>query len=67
MRILKDINSDSEFRPCPNDAFMQFSFDDLMKEYVNGFHVHVTAERLELRMRSGSIGRHPQWDSSCPQ
>lgn len=59
--ILKDINSDNpdpELKPFSDNAFMQAFFDDLKKEYVNGFYVNITKERTDLQMTAGYIGRY---------
>ena len=60
-RILDNLNSekpDPELKPFSDDAFMEVFFDDLKKEYVNGFYVNITGERVDLRMTAGYIGRY---------
>ena len=60
-RILKDVNSDNpdpELKPFSDDSFMRAFFDDLKKEYTNGFYVNITEERADLKMTAGYIGRY---------
>ena len=33
-------------------------FDDLKKEYQNGFYVHITEERTDLKLTAAYIGRY---------
>ena len=37
---------------------MKGFFDDLKKEYKNGFYVHISKERKDLQMTVGYIGRY---------
>jgi hypothetical protein len=37
---------------------MKTFFDDLKKEYTNGFYVHITEERQDLKQTVGYIGRY---------
>nr|VFK47044.1 MAG: Putative transposase [Candidatus Kentron sp. SD]VFK49822.1 MAG: Putative transposase [Candidatus Kentron sp. SD]VFK49963.1 MAG: Putative transposase [Candidatus Kentron sp. SD] len=60
-RIQKELRSDA-----PDPDLMVFSepsamkgfFDDLKKEYKNGFYVHISKERKDLQMTVGYIGRY---------
>nr|VFJ69310.1 MAG: Putative transposase [Candidatus Kentron sp. FW] len=60
-RVRKELRSD-----VPDPELMVFSepstmkgfFDDLKREYKNGFFVHVSEERKELLMTIGYIGRY---------
>ena len=60
-RILDNLNSDNpdpELKPFSDDDFMLAFFDDLKKEYVNGFYVNITKERTDLKLTAGYIGRY---------
>lgn len=60
-RILDNLNSDNpdpELKPFSDPTIMSGFFDDLKKEYVNGFYVNITGERVDLRMTAGYIGRY---------
>ena len=60
-RILDNLNSDNpdpELKPFSDDEFMLAFFDDLKKEYVNGFYVNITKERTDLKLTAGYIGRY---------
>ena len=60
-RILDNLNSDNpdpELKPFSDDEFMLAFFDDLKKEYVNGFYVNITKERTDLNLTAGYIGRY---------
>ena len=60
-QIDKNIHSEN-----PDQALMVFSdpaiantfFDDLKKEYQNGFYVHITDERTDLKLTAAYIGRY---------
>jgi hypothetical protein len=60
-QINKNINSEK-----PDEALSVFSdpaiansfFDDLKKEYQNGFYVHITEERTDLKLTAAYIGRY---------
>lgn len=60
-RIQKELRSDT---PDPDlvvfsePSAMKGFFDDLKKEYENGFFVHVSEERKDLQMTVGYIGRY---------
>nr|VFJ98566.1 MAG: Putative transposase [Candidatus Kentron sp. LFY] len=60
-RIRKELCSD---KPDPDlvvfsePSAMKGFFDDLKKEYENGFFVHVSEERKDLQMTVGYIGRY---------
>ncbi len=60
-QILKDINSetpDAELKPFSDQGFMKIFFDDLLNQYQNGFYVNCTAERTDLKLTAGYIGRY---------
>ena len=60
-QILDNLNSDNpdpELKPFSDDEFMLAFFDDLKKEYVNGFYVNITKERTDLKLTAGYIGRY---------
>jgi hypothetical protein len=60
-QIDKNIHSQN-----PDHALMVFSdpaitntfFDALKKEYQNGFYVHITEERTDLKLTAAYIGRY---------
>ena len=60
-QIDKNIHSEN-----PDQALMVFCdpaiantfFDDLKKEYQNGFYVHITEERTDLKLTAAYIGRY---------
>jgi len=59
--IQRNIDSDN-----PDKDLMVFSdptaskafFDDLKNEYKNGFYVHITEERTDLKLTAAYIGRY---------
>ena len=60
-QIDRNINSET-----PNQELIVFSdltitktfFDDLKKEYQNGFYVHINKERTDLKLTAAYIGRY---------
>ncbi len=59
--INKDIqsdNPDSDLMVFSDPAVMKSFFDDLKKEYQNGFYVNITKERHDLKSTIGYIGRY---------
>jgi len=60
-QITKNLNSDN-----PDEGLMIFSgsiltkafFDDLKKEYKDGFYVHISEERIDLKQTAAYIGRY---------
>ena len=55
---LKSTNPDPDLKPFTDEAFMKFFFDDLKKEYKNGFFVHSTEERQDLKLTAAYVGRY---------
>ena len=39
-------------------SVMKAFFDDMMKEYQNGFFVHITEERQDLKLTAAYVGRY---------
>lgn len=59
--IRKDIqsnNPDPDLRVFSEPAVMKAFFDDLRKEYSNGFFVHITEERHDLKLTAAYVGRY---------
>ena len=59
--ILKNINSDNpdpDLKPFSDPSAMKSFFDNLKKEHKNGFFVHITKERKDLKPTMGYIGRY---------
>jgi hypothetical protein len=59
--ILKDIHSanpDPDLKVFSDPAVMKVFFDDLRKEYQNGFVVHISEERKDLQQTAAYIGRY---------
>ena len=59
--ILKDIDSknpDQGLMVFSDHAVMRSFFDDLKNEHKNGFFVHITEERIDLKPTIGYIGRY---------
>jgi hypothetical protein len=60
-RILDNLNSDNpdpDLKPFSDQGFMKVFFDDLLNQYQNGFYVNCTAERVDLKLTAGYIGRY---------
>nr|VFJ94524.1 MAG: Putative transposase [Candidatus Kentron sp. LFY] len=60
-RIRKELCSDKpdpDLMVFPEPSAMKGFFDDLKKEYENGFFVHITEERTELEPTVEYIGRY---------
>ena len=60
-QIQKNINSDNpdeELRILSGPLLSKAFFDDLKKEYQNGFYVHITKERTDLKQTAAYIGRY---------
>jgi hypothetical protein len=60
-RIRKELRSDTpdqDLKVFSEPSAMKSFFDDLKKEYKNGFFVHITEERMELKPTIGYIGRY---------
>ena len=60
-RIQKELRSDmpdKDLMVFPEPSAMKGFFDDLKKEYKDGFFVHITEERKELKPTIGYIGRY---------
>jgi len=51
-------NPDQELKVFSDPAIANTFFDDLKKEYQNGFYVHVTEERTDLKLTAAYIGRY---------
>ncbi len=61
IRINENIQSsdpDQDLLVFSDSAVMKTFFDDLKREYINGFYVHVTEERQDLQMTAEYIGRY---------
>ena len=59
--IAKNIKSsepDQDLLVFSDPAVLKSFFDDLKKEYQNGFFVHVTEERQDLQLTAAYIGRY---------
>ena len=56
--IINSVNPDSELRVFSDPAITKTFFDDLKKEYQNGFFVHITEERTDLKLTAAYIGRY---------
>ena len=56
--IINSVNPDSELRVFSDPAITKNFFDDLKKEYQNGFFVHITEERTDLKLTAAYIGRY---------
>ena len=60
-QIDKNIHSekpDQELMVFSDPAIANTFFDDLKKEYQNGFYVHITEERTDLKLTAAYIGRY---------
>lgn len=60
-QIRKDIHSenpDPDLMVFSDQSVMKAFFDDIKQEYKNGFFVHVTEERKDLKPTIGYIGRY---------
>lgn len=60
-QIRKDIHSenpDPDLMVFSDQSVMKAFFDDIKQEYKNGFFVHVTKERKDLKPTIGYIGRY---------
>jgi hypothetical protein len=60
-QIQKNINSDNPdeaLRILSGSILSKAFFDDLKKEYKNGFYVHITKERTDLKQTAAYIGRY---------
>jgi hypothetical protein len=55
---LQSAQPDPDLQVFSDPAVMQAFFDDLRKEYRNGFFVHITEERQELTQTAAYIGRY---------
>ena len=55
---IKSSEPDQDLLVFSDPAVMKSFFDDLKKEYQNGFFVHVTEERQDLELTVGYIGRY---------
>lgn len=59
--IQRDINSDTpdpDLKVFSEPTIMSAFFDDLRKEYKNGFFVHITKERKDLKLTASYVGRY---------
>lgn len=59
--IQSNINSDNpdpDLKVFSDSAVTAAFFDDLRKEYKNGFFVHITEERKELKLTAAYVGRY---------
>ena len=59
--IRKDIQSDNpdpDLKVFSQPPVMKAFFDDLKKEYQNGFFVHITEERHDLKQTAAYVGRY---------
>jgi len=60
-QISEDINSenpDKELEVFSDPSIMKAFFDDLKKEYADGFYVNISEERQDLKQTVGYIGRY---------
>lgn len=55
---IKSSDADQDLLVFSDAAVMESFFDDLKKEYQNGFFVHVTEERQDLELTAAYIGRY---------
>jgi len=55
---IKSSDPDQDLLVFSDAAVMESFFDDLKKEYQNGFFVHVTEERQDLELTAAYIGRY---------
>jgi hypothetical protein len=51
-------NPDQELMVFSDPGITTTFFDDLKKEYQNGFFVHITEERTDLKLTAAYIGRY---------
>jgi hypothetical protein len=51
-------NPDPELKVFSEPAVMKAFFDDLRKEYKNGFFVHISEERKDLQQTAAYVGRY---------
>ena len=59
--IQKNINSDNpdpDLKVFSDSSVTAVFFDDLRKEYQNGFFVHITEERKDLKLTAAYVGRY---------
>ena len=60
-QIRKDIQSDKpdpDLKIFSDQDVMKTFFDDLRREYKNGFFVHITEERKDLKLTASYVGRY---------
>ena len=57
-RIIHSEKPDQELMVFSDPAIANTFFDDLKKEYQNGFYVHITEERTDLKLTAAYIGRY---------
>ena len=60
-QIQRDIDSDNpdpDLKVFSDPSVMTAFFNDMKKEYKNGFFVHITEERKDLKSTMGYIGRY---------
>ena len=57
-RNIHSENPDQELKVFSDPAIANTFFDDLKKEYQNGFYVHITEERTDLKLTAAYIGRY---------
>jgi len=51
-------NPDPDLKVFSEPAVMTAFFDDLQKEYQNGFYVNITEERQDLKLTAAYVGRY---------
>jgi len=57
-RNIHSENPDPDLMVFSDPAITKSFFDDLLKEYQNGFYVHITEERTDLKLTAAYIGRY---------
>ena len=57
-RSINSENQDKELMVFSDPAITKTFFDDLKKAYQNGFFVHITEERTDLKLTAAYIGRY---------
>ncbi len=60
-QIQRDVHSDNpdpDLSVFSDPAITKAFFDDLQKEYQNGFFVHITEERTDLELTAAYVGRY---------
>jgi len=57
-RDIRSNNPDPDLQVFANPQVMTAFFDNLKKEYQNGFFVHITKERKDLKMTTAYVGRY---------